>query len=275
MHALALDSPGYRRSTAAEVRVVSDAQLVALMRAGQAIAWGEFAARFHPVLEAFARRAGIPASDWSVCVTEVLDDEALRLATPEASLPTNLGGYLVRAVHHRYLRLKRSRACRDRHYLLASDDFVGERVVGALCSEHMVRASQDGTELALDDGSEGAVGRLACAIGTDLTAEERLILGWVSQRVSHRQIAEWLGVGYDAATKRIWRLCRRVRGALPRHLEPLAADDRREIERFFRRAGTPLTAADSGRGGAARLAAQEVESIDVRSRGPEVERLAR
>ncbi|HYD54284.1 MAG TPA: hypothetical protein VEA99_16735 [Gemmatimonadaceae bacterium] len=272
-------APSGRRTAASEIRSLPDAQLVTRMRAGQPMAWGEFAARFRPALEAFARRAGIPGGDWGVCITEVLDDEALRLAAPEAALPAHLGAYLVRATYHRYLRLKRSRSCRARHYENASDEFDGEWVVGALCSEHAVRASAgtwaDRLDPALEEGPHGTVGRLAHAIDTDLTEVERLLLGWVAQGVSHRQIAEWLGVGYDAVTKRIWRLCRRIRGSLPRHVERFDDGERREVERFFRRAGAPITPTTSRDESSARPTALEAPPVDGRAGRPEVARVAR
>ena len=88
---------------------------------------------------------------------------------------------------------------------------------------------------------------LSAAIREMTTDEERLLLTWLAERVSHRMIATWLGVSYDAATKRIWRLCRKLRAAAVRHVGALAPEERAEVERFFRRAGVlpPLVAAVS------------------------------
>ena len=86
--------------------------------------------------------------------------------------------------------------------------------------------------------------QLAAALRAATTTDEQLLLTWVAERVPHRTIAAWLGVTYDAAAKRVWRLCRRLRAAAVRHVEALAADERREVERFLRRAGAlpPLVA---------------------------------
>jgi len=57
----------------------------------------------------------------------------------------------------------------------------------------------------------------------------------------HRQIAEWLGVSYDAATKRIWRLKRRLQSLAAEHYARISgAHERRELERLFRRSGIGL-----------------------------------
>jgi hypothetical protein len=71
-----------------------------------------------------------------------------------------------------------------------------------------------------------------------LTDEEQQILGWEERRVPHRQIAEWLDMSYDATTKRIWRLKRRLQALTAEyHTEIPAGDDRRELERLLRRSG--------------------------------------
>jgi hypothetical protein len=222
---------------------MSDPELLTRMGGGDVAAWGEFSQRFRPAMEAFARRVGIPVWDWGVCITEVLDDEALRLAGPSVARPEHCSAYLVRAMYHRYLRLKRARDCQERHYSAASDDFGGERVVGVLCSEHAVRASEGLLgELDGDGIAYGAVAALGRAIEAELSEEERLIVAWLGQGVAHRQIADWLGTTYDATTKRIWRLCRRIRDTMPRHVARFNADDRREVERFFRRAAPAASA---------------------------------
>src|SRR5436309_389084 len=98
-----------------------DSALIEHMRGGDYRACGEFVLRYRPILEAFARKAKIPPCDWPICVVEVLEDEVLRLSAPGVQAPVNVGAYLVRAVHHRYLRLKRAAMGRDRRYAAASE----------------------------------------------------------------------------------------------------------------------------------------------------------
>jgi hypothetical protein len=204
------------------------------MRRGEPAAWGAFVVRFRPILQAYARKARIPAWEWPICITEVLDDEAIRFSSRDVEPPVNLAAYLIRAVHHRYLRVKRSASCRDRTHGAASDDYSGEWVVSSVCSEDSIRSSAgpDANAASISD----ALGRLASELRSGLTTEEESILVWVSEGVPHRQIAQWLGTSYDASTKRIWRLCRRLRMYAATRTAHYSPEERFEIDRFVRRA---------------------------------------
>ena len=214
------------------VRALGDAALVAAMREGDPWALGEFMARFTSPLESYARASRIPRSDWNVCVVGVLEAEALRLARPDQPVPQQLTSHLVRAVRNRGLRLKRSLLCRERDFLLVAEPLPSKPT---------------------------AFQSLAAAVRRDVTREEELILGWIAHGVPHRQIAEWLGVSYEAATKRIWRLCRRLRARAAEHAEALAPEERGEAVRRVRRTHGSGGAADEcvaspGRSGRERVA---------------------
>lgn len=251
-------SPAARRRAA---RALGDAALVAALATGDVATWGEFDARFRPLLEAYARRVHIPAALWPQCVDEVLADEAMRLADG-APVPAHLGPYLVRASYHALLRARRAAARRERRYGAASLDapddapsFGGpggaERVVLALCSAAARRASHgpraaDGAPAAWDapddvgsDGASRVVAAAAAALAARLTDAERQLLVWVAEEVPRRQIAEWLGDGYEAVRKRVQRLARRLQGEARRYAASLPAAERHEFERFLRRAGHP------------------------------------
>src|SRR5262245_16196167 len=227
------------RPKAAAVRIpktplrVNDTTLLTAMRNGDALAWGIYEARFKPLLETYARRTKIPLWDWPICVVEVLEDEGLRLSSGDAC-PVNLAAYLIAAVRHRYLRLKRAESCRVKNYDAASEDRSGEWVVSSLCSEDALRTSRgpDGDARLMS----AALRRLATELRAGLTTEEESILVWVSEQVPHAQIAEWLGVGYDACTKRIWRLCRRLRSETGARRATYSRAEQDEIDRFLRRA---------------------------------------
>src|SRR5207237_4819848 len=107
------------------VRALTDAALVDAMRASVPEAWAEFDARFRPLLERYAARVGIPRWEWSACITEVLDDEALRLAERPGQLPQHLTAYLVRAVRNRFLQLKRAAIRRANRYAQAAQSEIG------------------------------------------------------------------------------------------------------------------------------------------------------
>ena len=220
------------------MRALTDAALIDMMRAGVPEAWAEFDARFRPVLERYAARVGIPRWDWSVCITEVLDDEALRLIERAGQVPLHLTAYLVRAVRNRFLELKRSTRRRDRRYAI-------DGAVGAVMSEHAHRAA-DPARIAEEATVSSPAARFAEALGAHLTREEQEMLAWVAEGVPHRLIAEWLGITREAAKKRIARLCRRLRAAAGDATARLPLADRREIDRLMRRAGAPRHDAPTG-----------------------------
>ncbi|HYD54277.1 MAG TPA: hypothetical protein VEA99_16700 [Gemmatimonadaceae bacterium] len=222
-------------------RALGDAALVAAMRAGDAVAWAEFVARFTPLLEGFARRTGIPRWEWEVCVHEVLEDEAMRIATPRAAVPRSLAAYLVRAVHHRWLRVRRGelrRARRDDLAMRAGGDARQpvEYVMRALCSAHSLRASE-GPELTESVATErSAIDTLTARVLEALPEADVLLLTWMAEGVPRRQIAEWLGVSYEAARKRVLRLAHRVRDLATTQAAALGEPQRGEVLRVLRRA---------------------------------------
>jgi len=207
------------------------------MRDGDELAWGEFVDRFRPLLEQYASRTRIPRWEWSTCIEEVLDDIALKLATRHLALPSNLGTYLVRAVRNRHLALQRANARRARRYdSVVSDD----RVVASLCSEATRRASE-GPALDVDTVASKALARLASLLCAEMSEDDVLLLTWRSSGVPTRQVAEWLGITYEAAAKRIERLSRRVRAVAWLRAEGFPPEERSEIARFFRRLGVEPT----------------------------------
>ncbi len=217
-----------------------DAALVEALRNRQsthhATACTEFFARFRPLLERRARQMRIPSWEWPTCVADVLSDEVLRLLRGSGDVPRAIGAYLVRCVHHRYLRLTRDTIRREQRDAAAAHDSGGESVVTALCSEEARRAS-----VGLDAGDEPSVSaalhRLAHELCDSLTTQELAIVEWLGDGASHREITTRLGASYDATTKRIWRLCHRLRTDAARRVTSYPDDDRHEVARFFRRAG--------------------------------------
>jgi hypothetical protein len=240
------------------VRALTDAGVIAAMRDGDLWAWGEFGVRFEPLLLAYARRIGIPADARRERVLDLLADEGMRLAEGRGVVPSQLPSYLAKALRHRYLNEKRSSARRAAAYTAASfeshsgeapgesgatrrngpsgGEALRERLVESACSEGALRDS-----LGPADSSQRAspaVETLTAYIRLHLTDEEQQILAWEERRMPHRQVAEWLDVSYDAATKRIWRLKRRMQALIAEYCaHPSTPEERREFERLFRRTG--------------------------------------
>ena len=246
----------YARSSShsqpAHVRVLSDAALIDAMREGVPEAWGEFDARFRPLLERYASRVGIPRWEWSTCITEVLDDEALRMVERVREMPQHLSAYLVRAVRNRHLALKRAALRRARRYAEAAEGpDEPESVLQLLVSEHTRRACDPPRVAEELTSSSSAIARFAQLMSDRLSDTERQMLGWVAEGVPQRVIAEWLGINHEAAKKRIARLCRRMRIAAAEMSDELPADARREVDRLINRASatshSPAGESDDGR----------------------------
>lgn len=228
----------------------ADAALLADMRDHRHThAWLAFQRRFRPILEANARRQRIPAHHWPVCIAEVLDDEAMRLSSGVAAQPLDLPAYLVRASQHRYLRLKRAESSRSQAHDAASDPIGDEQVVSSTCSQASLDASS-GIDACEQHVARGLV-RLVEDLVATLSTDDRLILSWLGECVPHRSIADWLGMSYGACTKRVWRLCRRLRDRAVMIAQEYDGDDRRDVERLMQRVARVARAdAKSRRAGA-------------------------
>ena len=219
-------------------RAFSDAALVEAMRASVPEAWTEFDARFRPLLERYAARIGIPRWEWSCCITEVLDDEALRLIERSREVPQQMASYLIRAVRNRHLALKRAALRRDNRYARAvAAEESSEGSVGPLVSEHTRRACEPPRVAEELQSPQTGAARLGQLLSARLSDDERQMLAWVAEGVPQRVIAEWLGINREAAKKRIARLCRRLQGAAEALTAELPPEARREIDRLLHRAG--------------------------------------
>jgi hypothetical protein len=222
-----------RGSNERRVRALDDQALVGAMRAGDNWAFGEYLARFRPILLFYAE-GRIATELHAECVDEVLEDEALRLTDPRAVVPSQMRAYLIGAVRKRHLAVKRSRARRRRHHEDAAYD-AGDSlaVVRSVCAESTIAASR-GT-MFTDASHPSPLEQLAAAMAAELDDDTIRLLTWIGRAVPHRTIADWLGKSYDATTKQIWRLCRRLERAAPHYAATLPTDVQRELERFFRR----------------------------------------
>jgi DNA-directed RNA polymerase specialized sigma24 family protein len=217
---------------------VKDYDIVVAMRRGEAVAFEQYIERFHRILLDYARRAGVAPSERDELVSELLDDVAIQLVSRSGPLPQNPRMYLLRALRNRLLNRKRGTERRRRVVSEAAgasyagrDPAAGESAAG--CSEEMLRASH-GPEW------EGAplprvLERLAGRLSEALRDDERLLLVAVAENIPQREIAEWLGVSYAVARKRLERLRARLTDVAMQYANTLEPDDARELQRFFHR----------------------------------------
>jgi RNA polymerase sigma factor (sigma-70 family) len=216
----------------------TDYDIVVAMRRGEAVAFEQYIERFHRILLDYARRAGVPASERDELVSELLDDVAIQLMTRSSPLPQNPRMYLLSALRNKLLNRKRGSERRRRvvseaaHAAYADrDPATGESAAG--CSEELLRASR-GPEW------EGAplprvLERLAGRLSEALSDDERQLLVAVAENIPQREIAEWLGVSYTVARKRLERLRARLTDVAMHYASTLEPDDARELQRFFHR----------------------------------------
>ena len=217
---------------------VKDYDIIVAMRRGEAVAFEQYVERFHRILLDYARRAGVPPAERDELVSELLDDVAIQLITRSGPLPQNPRMYLLSALRHKLLNRKRGSERRRRVVSEAArasyadrDPVAGESAAG--CSEEMLRASH-GPEW------EGAplprvLERLAGRLSEALRDDERQLLVAVAENIPQREIADWLGVSYVVARKRLERLRARLTEVAMQYANTLEPDDARELQRFFHR----------------------------------------
>jgi DNA-directed RNA polymerase specialized sigma24 family protein len=227
----------------AEADALGDRALVVAIRCGSAAAVREFVWRYRPMLLLAARRLGLLDDERADIVDEVLHDTAIHLSDAAAPVPLAVRGYLLRSLRNRITNARRARERRSRATTAATDaacdaePYFEHAVVGC-ASEHSVRASHG---LAWDGPCPVAPGllRLVGLLTSTLSVEDRALIEWLSYHVPQQEIAAWLGLGYEATSKRVRRLRARLQAAAIRHIEHLSADERREVLTFLRRAAGP------------------------------------
>lgn len=218
-------------------RALDDAALVRAVSAGVPDALEEFMTRFRRLLFDEAAGQGIAPADCDDCVSEVLSKIVTLLIAGRIGAPRAPARYVVQSFWNRWRstreEVERRRDRFDAALVPAPGD--GEWVIAGACSEHAWRASRGADADEDEDTISPVLERLVSAFDEGITDEERTILGWLGRHVSQREIADWLGVSYAAATRRIWRLRERLREAAIRYADSLDLAERRELMRFFRR----------------------------------------
>ena len=217
----------------------ADVDIVRRMRTGSASAFEAFVERFHPVLLDYGRRAGVPRGKREELACDVLTRVALDLLTSGRPTPRNPRVYLIVAFRNRLFHYNRDHARRDRHITTLMRDaaldfeYADEREVAAGLSDHAVRESRSPDWECTP--VPPALERLAVHLDEALSLDERWLLIAVGENIPQRQVAEWLGLSYAAARKKLERLRARLNDVAMRYTNTLPPDDAREVQRFFRR----------------------------------------
>jgi hypothetical protein len=103
-----------------------------------------------------------------------------------------------------------------------------------------VRAASRPDIDAMDTPLQTAVMKLAQWSALALRADELALMVGVSRHMPVRDLAAQLEISYAAARVRVHRLRERFRKLVVQHAATLDAAERREVERFLRRAGIGL-----------------------------------
>lgn len=216
------------------LRQLSDRALIEAMRESAPEAWHEFMARFRPLLIRYGSRTGMDRVECEASVEQVLEESALRWAVDGAAPPENMAGYLLRALNFHRRTLERDAKRREDRYHRAAEPDQPEGAILSLCSEASVRYSA-GSMYDDDNPTQGALARLCKLLRQSLGEEDSKVLMQLADGLPQREIAEELGLTYEAGRKRIQRLCVRVRGMVPTIARRLSNTDRAHLERVLRR----------------------------------------
>ena len=233
---------GTERAHGARPDPAADMELLAGVRRNELTGLRNFVLRFEPVLMDQARRLGVAQDERRTVVTEFLDDMLVRLAGEKTEAPRSLTAFVITSFRNCVTDLRREAAVRARHSQSQEEMIGTEHVVRATCSEFMLRSAR-GDGCGDDSGEESpsyAAVMFARALIESCSYDERQLLIWSAHRVALRDCAAWLGLSYDAAKQKLFRLrVRLVRDSVAR-LSALAGPDRAALARILRRAGVQI-----------------------------------
>jgi DNA-directed RNA polymerase specialized sigma24 family protein len=217
------------------------ASFIAAIRIGEPRALRQLFIYAAPLLRDQARTMGVPADEADELVMTLLDDFVLHVQDTDA-VPTQLARYLVGAlrnrVRSRYRQATRRRAHDERAY--GEHGQSGQRVVAECHSQHGLRAAEPTDVDPAEAHMQSAIEKLAAKSALALTTVEASLMVGLSRHIPLRELAAQAGISYGAARVRVHRLRERMVKLAIQHLATLQADERREIERFLRRAGVYL-----------------------------------
>lgn len=204
----------------------TDAELLEGLRGRDERALRELYERLAPQLRREARRLQVQPALREEAVCDVLRAVYDALVRPGAASPKSLTAYAVRALQRRALLLER----------------IARAAHAPLETAHRVAAGESGDEHAPEDAASGddrPLQRLAMALASSLTADERQLLSWLAEHVPQREIARWRGVEFGAMRGRILRLREKARRIAWRWVESRPPGERATLEGHLARVARP------------------------------------
>jgi DNA-directed RNA polymerase specialized sigma24 family protein len=195
---------------------LSDENLITAMRHDEQFAFVEFIDRFRIVAWNEARGLSIDSSVRKSWTEEVLHDCALVLVRPTTCVPLNTAGYVIVAIRRRFFADRRKEQSENRLLGDFADDL------------------RDSEQDQWSTPPEPIV-KLAEALASRIDADEEALLEWKRRKLGYTQAAAWLGLKRDTVAHRTLRLTARLQKVALQHLESLADDDLRQVQRFMDR----------------------------------------
>jgi RNA polymerase sigma factor (sigma-70 family) len=221
-------------------RFPTSASLLAAIHDGDSSAIREFFLLYVPLLRDQARRMGIEGDERDEMVTTLLDDVVLHLMEHRLA-PRDLARYLVGALRNRARRRHRDSGRRDAIRSVASEEIgTAQQLVVAECMSEYTRDASGVGEIP----RQNVVLRgLADCVAAELTPDEMKMMVGIGRHMPLREIADQLRISYGAARVRVHRLRERFRRIAGAYVATLKPEDKKEVERFFRRAEFELAPA--------------------------------
>jgi DNA-directed RNA polymerase specialized sigma24 family protein len=220
------------------------ASFLAALRSDDGRALRQLFIFYTPLLRDEARRMGLGPGDRRELVMTVLDDVAMRLCE-SSKVPKDFTRYLVGAVRNairsRVRESKRTAARCEQAY--SGHGSSGQRIVAECHSAYGLRAV-DGSDTDESSSIGTGIAKLAEFSAQSLSTLDASLIVGIGRFIPLRQLADREGITYGAARVRVHRLRERFRKLAAQHLSTLEPVERRELERFFRRAGFVLDVGD-------------------------------
>jgi hypothetical protein len=223
-------------------RYPTQRRLIAAIRRGEDAAIHELFILYAPLLRDQARLLSVPIGERNQLIETFLDDIVIHLLEVEIP-PLELTSYIVKSLRNR-VRTRHRDAMRAQENDERAYSEVGhstERIVAECHSEYAMRVSQP-SDIDGDAPLRSAIKKLADRSASELTDDELFLLIGVGRRIPLRELGEQLGITHVAARARVSRLRERFIRLAIQYVNTLEPAEKREIERFFRRADIRLDA---------------------------------
>jgi RNA polymerase sigma factor (sigma-70 family) len=191
---------------------------------------------YAPLLRDQARRMSVPQGEQDQLVDTLLDDVVMRLVEVEIP-PRELTTYIVSALRNR-VRTHHRDTARDRQTDESAYSEHGdsaERIVAECHSEYSLRASLS-PDTELEAPLRSAIKKLADRSASALSRDDLILMIGVGRHIPLRDLGEQLGLSHGAVRVRLSRLRERFIRLVIQYIGALAPGEKREMQRFFRRA---------------------------------------